>query len=221
MVICVAQLKMWTGKDAENNNIDDQGMTVLLYKKLLNTCRSFCLEKRWLKRIWQVSLRSREAGRMWLHSSCFFQLKGWKAWNEHSEESFVLRLSCGTSLAAPGLFPGLFLTGSLHLLPPLALVPWPRIPYVCPGDSSWHSQHRKEQKYSNIYQWQAQPPGTDGIRSFHCTSISQDLDLKAKWPVCIEMNDQDNPKGTNKNTYVKAGTKVLLIFITFLSLLLS
>lgn len=213
---------MWTGKDTENNNIDDQGMTVLLYKKLLNTCRSFCLEKRWLKRIWQVSLRSREAGRMWLHSSCYFQLKSWKAWNEHSKESFALRLSCGTSLAAPGLFPGLFLTGSLcicfHLSPQCLGQGSLMCALGTPAGIASIGKNRNILIYTNdkpslLLQMVSTP--------FIALSISQDLDLKAKWPGCIEMNDQDNPKGTNKNTYVKTGTKVLLIFITFLSFLLS
>lgn len=59
-----------------------------------------------------------------------------------------------------------------------------------------------------------------GFTAFTALNISHNLDLKAKWPACTEMNDQDNPKGTNKNPHVRAGSKVLLTFIILMSLLL-
>lgn len=149
----------------------------------------------------------------------YFQLKSWKAWDEFNKESFALRLSCGTSLAASGL---LFHAGSLCICSYLSPQRLGQGSLTCalgtPAGIASIGKNiniliRTNDKPNCLVQMVSAP--------FIALSISQDLDLKAKWPACREMNDQDNPNGTNKNPYVKAGTEVLLIFITLLSFLLS
>lgn len=60
---------VWTREGAKDDNKNDQGITVVRYQEHLNTWGLFTLEKRWLRRIWQTSLKSWVAERMWLHSA--------------------------------------------------------------------------------------------------------------------------------------------------------
>ena len=185
----------------------------------------FCLRNCWIHAdpsAWRRDFKTLSGSEDMAAQQLHFQLKSWKAGDEFSKESFALRLSCGTSLAAPGLFPGLFHAGSLcvcsHLLPQCLGQRSLTCALGTPAGMAGIGKNRNilihtNDKPSLLVQMVSTP--------FIALSISQDSDLKAKWPACTEMNDQDNPKGTNKNPYVKAGTKVLLTFITLLSFLLS
>lgn len=71
IVICVALL----------NRKHEQGMIkgwLSFCVRELNTCRSFCLEKRWSKRVWWAPVRSQAAKRMWLQS---IYISNWRAEN--------------------------------------------------------------------------------------------------------------------------------------------
>lgn len=97
IVVCVALLN-WKHQQGMI-----KGLLPFCIRKL-NTCRSFCLEKRWLKRVWWAPVRSQAAKRTWLQSSC---ISNWRAENLGWIKQ-GMKMSCGISLAAPGLFPGLF-----------------------------------------------------------------------------------------------------------------
>lgn len=196
-------------------------MTVLLYKKLLDTRGSFCLEKRWMRRMWQVSLRFQVAGRTRLHSSCISSqragslgmnpARGTLCWGwavETPDSSwFISRLYfhtesvCACSYLSPQCLGRGFHACALGT--PAGIASIGRNINILINTSD---------KPTLLAQM--------GSTAFTALNISHDLDLKAKWPVCKEMSDWDNSKGTNKIPHVRAGSKVILAFIILMSLLL-
>ena len=165
-----------------------------------NTCRSLCLEKRWLKRIWQASLRSQVAERMWLHSSWISNCRA-----ENLGMNSAKRASCwGWAVELTWQLLVYFQAYSTQdhsafaptsRLNTLAKDPL-RVPcglQLAQTDSTGKNRNIlicTYDKPSLLVQVVSAP--------FIALSISLDLDFKANWPAYIAMNDQGNPKGTNK-----------------------
>lgn len=104
-----------------------------------------------------------------------FPNQSWKTWDEPNRESFALRLSCGTPWQLPVSFQVCFMQDLSIFIPTSASKPWQRVPYACSEDSTWHSHRRK-----SSLRIQTVPTPVTAL------SVSQGLDLKARWLVCTE-----------------------------------
>lgn len=141
------------------------------------------------------------SGREDVAAQClYFQLKSWKAWDEPSRESFAPRLRYGTCCQLLVYFQGFLHAGSFYICS--HLLPWSLGQGSLTCALGTPAGITSIGKSRNILIYTDDKPRlliTDSIHSFHFKSIFQDLDLCAQ-----KMNEQDDPKGTNKSLHVKA-----------------
>lgn len=145
------------------------------------------------------------SGREDVAAQClYFQLKSWKAWDEPSRESFAPRLRYGTCCQLLVYFQGFLHAGSFYICSHLLPRSLGQGSLTCalgtPAGITSVGKSRNilidtDDKPSLLIQTVSIP----FQRAFFKIWTWKPGDLCAQ-----KMNDQDNPKGTNKSLHVKA-----------------